>query len=410
MKKLFTTIIAICALNGLSLRANVHVDTALVVNSVRHNLLLSIPDDYDPGQQYPLVIGIQRCGGASTEFRDSLHLVVDSLKIIVACPDYSGGVVPDADINLYRIVVDSVRSAYNIDTTKVYATAMSCNSKYLLKTALKGAYPFKGIFPWAPYIFSVSPNEFNMNSKLPTVISGGSMDASYKYDIDLYDSLKHHGGNVNLIIEPGIQHTLEFNDVSYMMVKSLYYLNDTNAITISPINDISITSDQSKDVQFQVTNNTGNDINITAMSTYPDYVPNPDVTVGDAGNVTLHIASPDPAGSASVLIIVEAAEVNGGAIEQQTFRVKITKLVSSVKENHSDHITVYPNPVNNQLVVKSDMTGAIVRITDITGKVYYNSKFTGPQDIINVENYARGMYFIELAGKGYVQISKFIKQ
>ena len=392
------------------LKANVHVDTAIVVNSVKHNLLISIPDDYDPAQKYPLVIGLHYCGGTASEFRDSLHLVVDSLKIIVACPDYNSGAVPDADTNMYGIVVDSVKSAYNIDTTQVYATAMSCNSEYLLKTALKGAYPFKGIFPWAPYIFSVTPAEFNMDSKLPTVISGGSMDASYKYDIALYDSIKAHGGKVNIIIEPGIQHTLKFKDVSNLMVKSIYYLNDTNAITISPIDDISITSNESKDINFQVTNNTGKEISVRALSTYPENVPNPDVTVIDSANVKLHIASPDPKASATVLIIVEVAEAGGGAIEQQTFKVKITKLVSSVKVDPADHFIIYPNPASDRLVIKGGLSGSTARISDISGKIFYNEKLTGEPVIINVENYAPGIYFIEVSGKAGAQFSKFIKQ
>ena len=307
------------------------------------------------------------------------------------------------------IVVDSLRSEYNIDTSMVYLTGMSCNSEYILRTALKGVYPFKGIFPWAPYIFMDNLSKFDYNSKMPTVISAGTKDASYYYDLAVYDSLKSHGANVDLIIEQGVPHTLQFADFGNLTVKSLYYLNDTNAISISTIDDVSLNDGESKDVEFEVTNNTGHDITISALSSYTNYIPNPEVITNGTSTVKLHITSPTPPKSGSILIVVEVAEVGGGAIEQQTFKVNVTKIaVNSIHDYSQDLCQIFPNPASSELNIKVAEKDVVVQLTDLSGKIYFSKRFTDLQQTINIENYAKGIYILKVTGKNFSQTSKVI--
>jgi predicted peptidase len=141
--------------------ASVLTDSAMVVNNTSHKILFCIPDDYDPNNTYPLVIGIHYCGGSASEYRNALVSLTDSLGVIIACPDYFSNQVPDGDTNMFKILVDTASSIYNINSDEIFLTGMSCNGDYSLRQGLNKVYPFKGIFPWAPWVSTSSPEVFN---------------------------------------------------------------------------------------------------------------------------------------------------------------------------------------------------------------------------------------------------------
>ncbi len=74
---------------------------------------------------------------------------------------------------------------------------------------------------------------------------------------------------------------------------------------------------------------------------------------------------------------------------------------------------VYPNPVTGGLLqIKSNIKIAGIRITDINGKVLFNSSAVVSTDTqrINVSGFAPGFYFIEVINnKNEVSHTSFIK-
>lgn len=81
--------------------------------------------------------------------------------------------------------------------------------------------------------------------------------------------------------------------------------------------------------------------------------------------------------------------------------------------NTTPIITLAPNPANSYISViglSADETTTI-RITDIRGsKVFERTYSHTQQQALNVSGYSRGLYFVEIIGKGYKTVQKLILQ
>jgi hypothetical protein len=55
---------------------------------------------------------------------------------------------------------------------------------------------------------------------------------------------------------------------------------------------------------------------------------------------------------------------------------------------------IYPNPVNDKLFIESD-EALEIEITDALGNVLVFAKFSNKQNVIDVSNFASGVYFIK---------------
>ena len=93
---------------------------------------------------------------------------------------------------------------------------------------------------------------------------------------------------------------------------------------------------------------------------------------------------------------------------------KSTKVTKTALDNVSlkPQISIYPNPVNSELFVEltTEVTNAEIQILDLSGKVLYNSKFTGLRTSVPVAKFSKGEYLI-LLKVGNESISrKFIKK
>ena len=64
----------------------------------------------------------------------------------------------------------------------------------------------------------------------------------------------------------------------------------------------------------------------------------------------------------------------------------------AVEENKDSEITVYPNPGNNTLNIRTALQNARIEIYDITGKLVYNQEITGNNTRINAEGWPSGAY------------------
>lgn len=80
----------------------------------------------------------------------------------------------------------------------------------------------------------------------------------------------------------------------------------------------------------------------------------------------------------------------------------ITSSISSQNEKFKNSISVYPNPVNNNLSISKSKANSLNNIYDIRGKLVYS----GYSSNIDVSNFKSGIYFI----KNIYGYSKFIKK
>lgn len=63
-----------------------------------------------------------------------------------------------------------------------------------------------------------------------------------------------------------------------------------------------------------------------------------------------------------------------------------------------DEIRIFPNPTNDRLTIllSDEFNVCEIRITDLTGKVVYNTKINSSANTIDVSELASSIYFIEL--------------
>ena len=83
--------------------------------------------------------------------------------------------------------------------------------------------------------------------------------------------------------------------------------------------------------------------------------------------------------------------------------------VSQIKSN-SNTISIFPNPINNELNVLCDNEIKKIEIMDAMGKLIWNQNFQSSTSVkINLENQPKGIYFLKCTSNNSASITKFIK-
>lgn len=59
---------------------------------------------------------------------------------------------------------------------------------------------------------------------------------------------------------------------------------------------------------------------------------------------------------------------------------------------------VYPNPSNENFILKTKNINSTILITDILGKVIYSEKIIQTKTEINIENLPNGVYYLNYKG------------
>jgi hypothetical protein len=108
-----------------------------------------------------------------------------------------------------------------------------------------------------------------------------------------------------------------------------------------------------------------------------------------------------PTISGTYAAIIEA----GNCIDTSTC---INFIISDIFENSIDETTkIYPNPANNYIQVKSNLTLTSIVITDITGKTVKSINY---KTQIDIDHLSKGVYIIKLIGEEKTIVRKFIKE
>jgi hypothetical protein len=411
MKKIslfFFSVLLTCCFTS---RASTNLDTSIYVAGVKQSLSVCIPADYDPLASYPLVVALHYCGSNSKDERTALRPMVDNLNVILVCPNsvVSGNPMNDPDIILTSI--DTARSMFNIDSSLVYLTGMSCNAQALLVMGLNEIYPFRGIFPWEPYIGSFTSTTYNLNSKIPTVISTGTADPNYGTILKIYDSLEVHGANVDLVLVPGIDHSLSFPEFCNEMIRCMHYLNDTDVISIDTVPMVTMyNTNPPVEIKVKVTHKTGLGITYRTRSSNTLLAANPIVTL-DGDSVILTIVPNGALRDGKFKIVLEASETDGTGIEQRIIIVNmLDKPVSAILENSVRDIEIFPVPAENQIFIKCQENNISVQIFDINGRKVFSSENFNTASPINISEFSKGAYFLKAQGVALNTTVRLIKE
>jgi hypothetical protein len=411
MKNLFTIMLLLLISGSVTLKAATFTNSTVVINGNTHDLLFSVPDDYNAENTYPLVIGLHYCGGNANAFRSALQSITDELGMIIACPDYStsnGGWIPDADTSLFRLIVAKSETDYRIDPNMVFLTGMSCNAEFLIRHALAGVYPFKGIFPWDPYNPNV--NNYNLNSKIPVVLAFGTSDPAMSEDIKLYKGLKANGGNVSIEMVQGVAHTLDFPTFGSEMIKCLRYLMDTNAISIDPVTDFEMYNNETFEVQVEIVDENGSGVNVRAISSNSGVLPAPAISQVEGTQSFKLDFTPVAGKSGSALIQFEAEEIDGSGVKQVTFNVKVNRAVPTAVNNINTGVDarIYPNPATDLLHVEWKGNNAMLSITDISGKEFIAEALPNHNETVSLHGLNPGLYLVKIISDEGTTIQKLL--
>ena len=137
--KLF--VLAFLLVVGFVAKSAVYFDTTVTAKDGAHKLSLCIPKSYDTTQHKPLIVALHKYGGNASDYCKDFELLVDSLGIIVACPDNSGQGYTEAQFDVITATITLMQKKYNIDSKSVYLNGMSMNGTYTLDYGLKNLYP-----------------------------------------------------------------------------------------------------------------------------------------------------------------------------------------------------------------------------------------------------------------------------
>ena len=82
---------------------------------------------------------------------------------------------------------------------------------------------------------------------------------------------------------------------------------------------------------------------------------------------------------------------------------------NSILESKKDNISIYPNPVINNLTIKNEETINELRIFDVQGKMQLH--LSPKSEIIDIDMslFSAGVYFLQIVSHNKVNTSKIIK-
>ena len=104
----------------------------------------------------------------------------------------------------------------------------------------------------------------------------------------------------------------------------------------------------------------------------------------------------------------EAESFDGTAAPQLIIQYSLESL-STENFEAENVIYIYPNPVDNWLKIKSEISINKINIFDINGKLIKAIKDNSDIQQVNVASFSKGLYFIEIINENKKSIKKFIK-
>lgn len=106
--------------------------------------------------------------------------------------------------------------------------------------------------------------------------------------------------------------------------------------------------------------------------------------------------------------------LNSGVCDSSNAEAGPLPTDSVIPETTPLKISVYPNPFSNAIKIvsdsKSDLTGKILRLYDITGRLFKTQTIQSQNTVLDVSNLPSGMYILKIEDSNGSLIYKLIKQ
>lgn len=229
MKTLLLIITAVVALTMSAYAQKTgSFDETITFNGEQRTLSFYVPTDYNPANQYELVIGLHGLGDTGPAYRDGM---ITTLKwntllpnTIFVFPDggedqSSDFYAPQGDEQIIIEAIDLAQSNYNISIDDIILQGFSLGGRSALKFGLEHTNIFKGIILNTPAVQGVLDYsnvipytmgyEYENASQIPIAMVHGAEDATYlDFDIALYHKLIENNGMVRSGVIPNMPHTV----------------------------------------------------------------------------------------------------------------------------------------------------------------------------------------------------------
>lgn len=121
--------------------------------------------------------------------------------------------------------------------------------------------------------------------------------------------------------------------------------------------------------------------------------------------------NPVIAGDGNFTITYSYIDTNGCSNIDSTMIV--VDLCNGIIYNKSNHlISVYPNPANNNIIIENNSINNNVRVSiyNIQGNLLHKEILINKKTVININTFAKGMYFIKAESNACIKVTKFIKE
>jgi len=184
--------------------------------------------------------------------------------------------------------------------------------------------------------------------------------------------------------------------------------------TIDPVTDVTI----EKNSGNQTISLTGigdgeglsQNVSIIASSDNPDLIPDPVITYanGQVTGILSYAPVSNRTGSANITLTLTD---NGSPVGITTEHFAITvKFKTGLESIDDDEISVYPNPTSSFLTIELDKTsGNKITVVDGAGKVQFTKEVdTLPEVLLDVTNYAKGVYMVTITNSKGKHSAKFV--
>ncbi|MEO5642459.1 MAG: T9SS type A sorting domain-containing protein, partial [Bacteroidia bacterium] len=89
--------------------------------------------------------------------------------------------------------------------------------------------------------------------------------------------------------------------------------------------------------------------------------------------------------------------------------LKFTGLPNGISENQTKNdLRIYPNPSNGSMTIQNIIPGSEITIRDLSGQIIKTIKAESEVMIMNLENVAVGIYFIEMKNEKINAVQKIV--
>ncbi len=197
--------------------------------------------------------------------------------------------------------------------------------------------------------------------------------------------------------------------VDFTPIDTLNYTNASKIVTINVIPAILYVSTDS--VNIEAAENSCVSVNITSNTTWTASSDQTWLTLSPniptIGNDSLTLmASVNPTNVIRTAIVT----ISAIGVTDQTITVIQDAGVTEICEISNDPLSIFPNPVVNELTINNVTQNAIILIYDLNGRLLINKTARTTTEKINVSSLINGIYSIKVVDKKKNRINNFIKQ